>query len=53
MESRNRYVFCETCADFVYDHGLERLCGPAAKYEQAGELQPIDRVDLRWDLKLT
>ncbi|KAJ5156305.1 hypothetical protein N7492_009108 [Penicillium capsulatum] len=35
MESRNRYVFCEGCVDFVYDHGLERLCGPAARYERA------------------
>ncbi|KAJ6170981.1 hypothetical protein N7470_000048 [Penicillium chermesinum] len=33
LESRNRYVFCESCADFVYDHGLERLAGPMAKYE--------------------
>ncbi|KAJ5482937.1 hypothetical protein N7539_006383 [Penicillium diatomitis] len=36
MESRNRYVFCETCGDFVYDHGLERLCGPAGKFEYQG-----------------
>ncbi|KAJ5662468.1 uncharacterized protein N7477_010084 [Penicillium maclennaniae] len=32
MESRNRFVFCESCCDFVYDHGLERLGGPATKY---------------------
>lgn len=33
LESRNRYVFCESCSDFVYDHGLERLAGPFAKFE--------------------
>ncbi|KAJ5777665.1 hypothetical protein N7520_000911 [Penicillium odoratum] len=33
MESRNRFLFCENCADLVYDHGLERLCGPQAKFE--------------------
>ncbi|KAJ5905164.1 uncharacterized protein N7473_002080 [Penicillium subrubescens] len=33
LESRNRFVFCETCVDFVYDHGLERLCGPSGKFE--------------------
>jgi ubiquitin carboxyl-terminal hydrolase 22/27/51 len=32
MESRNRFVFCESCGDFVYDHGLERLSGPTGKY---------------------
>lgn len=39
MESRNRFVFCETCVDFVYDHGLERLCGPSSKFEYQGESQ--------------
>lgn len=33
MESRNRFLYCESCADLVYDHGLERLCGPQAKFE--------------------
>ncbi|KAJ5544559.1 Peptidase C19 ubiquitin carboxyl-terminal hydrolase 2 [Penicillium sp. DV-2018c] len=33
MDSRSRYVFCEKCADFIYDHGLDRLRGPAGKYE--------------------
>lgn len=33
LESRNRFVFCESCSDFVYDHGLERLAGPLAKFE--------------------
>lgn len=37
MESRNRFVFCETCTDFVYDHGLERLCGPSGKFDYQGE----------------
>ena len=37
MESRNRYLFCETCVDFIYDHGLERLCAPDGKYELEGE----------------
>ena len=37
MESRNRFVFCETCVDFVYDHGLERLCGPSGKFEYQGK----------------
>ncbi|KAJ5949365.1 hypothetical protein N7454_000949 [Penicillium verhagenii] len=35
MESRNRVLHCETCLDLVYDHGLERLCGPQAKFEYA------------------
>ncbi|KAJ5476759.1 Peptidase C19ubiquitin carboxyl-terminal hydrolase 2 [Penicillium sp. IBT 31633x] len=33
LESRNRYVFCEKCVDFVYDHVLDRLRGPSGKYE--------------------
>ncbi|KAJ5779765.1 Peptidase C19 ubiquitin carboxyl-terminal hydrolase 2 [Penicillium paradoxum] len=33
MESRNRFVFCEKCLDFIYDHVLDRLRGPAGKYE--------------------
>lgn len=37
MESRNRFIFCETCVDFVYDHGLEKLCGPVIKPESAGK----------------
>jgi hypothetical protein len=41
MESRNRFVFCETCGDFVYDHGLERLCGPSGKFEYEGAPQLI------------
>ena len=39
MESRNRFVFCEACVDFVYDHGLERLCGTSGKFEYQGEPQ--------------
>lgn len=31
MESRNRFLFCETCVDFIYDHNLERLCGAVLK----------------------
>ncbi|KAJ5570624.1 uncharacterized protein N7459_010054 [Penicillium hispanicum] len=37
MESRNRFVFCEACVDFIYDHGLERLCAPYGKFELEGE----------------
>ncbi|KAJ5621705.1 hypothetical protein N7528_006488 [Penicillium herquei] len=33
IESRNRFLFCEECVDFVYDHGLERFCGPQAKVD--------------------
>ncbi|KUM65309.1 hypothetical protein ACN42_g1750 [Penicillium freii] len=33
LESRNRFVFCEKCVDFVYDHTLDRLRGPSGKFE--------------------
>ncbi|KAJ5989867.1 hypothetical protein N7499_010396 [Penicillium canescens] len=33
MESRSRYVFCESCKDFIYDHGLDRIRGPSGKFE--------------------
>lgn len=39
IESRNRYLYCEGCADFVYDHGLERICGPQAKVECENKVQ--------------
>ncbi|KAK5795923.1 hypothetical protein VI817_005208 [Penicillium citrinum] len=35
MESRNRFIFCESCVDFIYDHGLEKLCGPGPKSENS------------------
>lgn len=37
MESRNRFLFCETCVDFIYDHNLDRLCGPFPKFSAEGE----------------
>lgn len=37
MESRNRFIFCESCVDFIYDHGLEKLCGPGPKSENSGQ----------------
>ncbi|KAJ5505340.1 Peptidase C19 ubiquitin carboxyl-terminal hydrolase 2 [Penicillium expansum] len=33
LESRNRFVFCEKCVDFIYDHTLDRLRGPSGKFE--------------------
>lgn len=38
IESRNRFVFCEKCVDFIYDHTLDRLRGPSAKFETLGEI---------------
>lgn len=41
LESRNRFVFCEKCVDFIYDHTLDRLRGPSGKFEAIGESQAI------------
>lgn len=41
LESRNRFVFCERCVDFIYDHTLDRLRGPSGKFEAIGESRAI------------
>ncbi|KAJ5871288.1 uncharacterized protein N7529_003641 [Penicillium soppii] len=33
IESRTRFVHCQKCGDFIYDHGLERLRGPTGKFQ--------------------
>ncbi|CAI7645658.1 unnamed protein product [Penicillium bialowiezense] len=35
IESRTRFLHCQKCGDFIYDHGLERLRGPAGKSQIA------------------
>jgi ubiquitin carboxyl-terminal hydrolase 22/27/51 len=44
IESRNRFVFCEKCVDFIYDHTLDRLRGPSGRFEAFGEFQAIQAI---------
>lgn len=39
IESRTRFLHCQKCGDFIYDHGLERLRGPLGKSQIGGKYQ--------------
>ncbi|KAJ5606460.1 hypothetical protein N7510_009241 [Penicillium lagena] len=46
MESRSRHVFCESCVDFIYDFGLERLRGPGGKLKRENKSSwAVDQAD--------
>lgn len=32
MESRNRALYCQSCEDLIYDHGLERLRSSSSEH---------------------